>query len=528
MKFLISLLAFASISCAHAAIEVYDDTCAKPGVIKHRWYFDAVNGNDTTGDGSRAKPWKTIQSVFAGTVIPGVPVTPATETTPALPGKPPIYIGARYQPIPSFYTDPVTHARTWGNDPKAPIKPGDALDLMSGNYGALNYGVYANSINPADFLTVEAFPGQTPVFTSITISGATKLYVHDVTVQSSLPAMPVHLISLGAQGTSPTNDKEFAQYPAQDIIFDRMKISSGDHKAIWPPSATAWTKDDWNKKPKNGFWLAPFSVRCISLTNSVMTDVAGGFAVGGEKVVVGNNTLNYFRDDAAPFYGNQLKMHHNRMTNSFATSEIHKDFFQGQIGRRFTGTTVNHYHDIVIDSNVMIGKTEPANTMYTYTQGINTFDEDWTNVKVTNNTIIAASCHGIGLGAVHNGEVANNTVMHDHLTVTPGCDRGGIGVAGGSHESKVYSDHVRMHHNLAEMYQIDLDHDNTWDNNLCTGNNCQWVPFHNGAWDWGYGPKPDDTNKNDKQFTQYAPQGLRYNMTAPKGSLADTMGAGAK
>ncbi len=490
MKWLLNLVLFSSLSCAHAAIEVYDDTCLKPTPIKHRWYFDAATGDDTLGDGSKLKPWKTVVNVFQpiGTL-------------------PPKFSLAAYRHI-------VNGAWVTVAEAGAPIKPGDALELMTGNYGDLRY----LAVGADDWLTIEPVLGQKPVFTSILLSGVSKFYIHDVKVQSQGGG---HLISISGQGTYPVDDKGFSEHPSQDVIMDRLEISSID-------DASAWVAADWNTKAKNALSIYPFSGRCISMTNSNVKNIANGFTIAGEKIVLSHNNLNYFRDDAVPFCGNFLNMHHNRMTNSVSTSGIHKDFFQGQIGKRFAGTTTNHYHDIVIDSNVLLGKTDVKNTLYGGAQGINTFDEDWTNMKVTNNVVIGASCTGIGLGAVHGGEVAYNTVLHDQLVATPGCYRGKLGVAGGSHESPLFSDHIRMHHNIAELFAIDFDHANTWDNNLCSGNSCQWVPYMNGAWNWGYGPGPTDTNKNDKQFVQFSPAGLRWNVAAPAGSLAATMGAGAK
>lgn len=495
MKLLLMLLL--CLSQAHAAIEVYDSTCNKPTPIKHKWYFDPVSGDDTLGDGSQLKPWKSIQTVF----------TPVGAIAP------------RFNQVP--YAHVTDGVRAITPNPAAPIKPGDALELMTGNHGALSYGVFTFGINPSDWLTVEPALGQKPVLTGIYLSGVTKVYIHDIKVQSANPgSTQPGIIALGGQGTSATNETEFSQYPATDIIFDRLIVNSID-------DASGWVANDWNTKPRNGFYINAFMARCVSITNSTVSNVAGGFAIGGEKVVVAHNSLNYFRDDGLDFYGNLLNIHHNKMTNSISVSEIHKDFMQGQIGRRFTGTTCNHYHDIVIDSNTLLGKTEAKNTLYTYTQGINTFDEDWTNLKVTNNTVVAAACQGIGFGSVHNGEIANNVVMHDGLTVTPGCTRLGIGGGGKSHEGTP-GDHIRIHHNVSQAYTIFLENDNTWDNNICTGNDCQWVTTIGGVTNFNAGPGPNDTNKNDKQFVQFSPQGYRYNMAAPAGSLAQMMKAGVQ
>lgn len=518
------LICIALVLCtqAHASLEVYDSTCALPKAPVHKWYIDPVKGDDVLGDGSALKPWKTIQSIFQGQTIAAVPAVPATATTPAIPGKPLIYVGAKYQVVPSYYGDPVNIGRRiWGNDPKAPVKPGDALELATGNYGDVGIGAYTYWINPDQFLTIEPVAGAKPVFTSLKILGAGHLYIHDIKMQNT--ANGGTLVYLGSEGALPVVDYAIADKPATDIIFDRMAFTSFD---TTDPSTILAA--DWNVKPANGMWMYPMSTNCISVTNSTFTGLAGPVAVGGQKAVIKWNKMNYFRDDGLDFFGNDLRIANNTFTNSIATTAIHKDFFQGQIGHRIPGTTTNHYRNILIDHNTMIGKTEAKNLLYTYTQGINTFDEDWSNLVVTNNIIIAANCHGIGFGSVHGGEIANNIVLHDLLAVTPGCTRGGIGAAGGTHASAVVTSNIHVHHNITQTMSIDLDHGNTWDNNLLTGNDGQYVPLLNGAYNWNYTPPLDDVNNNrlERQFTGYNPAAFRFNMAIQPGSLGQTMKAG--
>ncbi len=473
---------------AHAAVEVYSG-CSLPTPVKTHWYFDAVNGDDIAGDGSQLKPWKTVQQVF----------NPAN-------GKGPLY-----NQVP--YWHPVAGKWQMAAEAGAPIKPGDALDLMTGSYGDLKYGVYPLSIYPSDWLTIEPVAGQKPVFTSIALIGISKLYFHDIKIQATVGSAMIYMTG---QGAYPIDEKGFFQFPTTDVIFDHMTISSID-------DASAWTAADWIAKARSAFSIYPFSSRCIALTNSSISNVASGLGVGGEKILIAHNTINYFRDDALDFYGSLLNIHHNRITNSFSVSDTHKDFMQGQIGHRFVGT-FNHYHDIVIDSNTMIGKTEAKNTLYTYCQGIATFDEDWTNLVVTNNTIITSSCWGVGFQSVHSGEIGHNTVVADGLG-TANCAPG-ITATGKSHESPTVTDHINVHHNISGNFGVDLDQGNLFESNICTGNSCNIAIVQGGKTVWS--GQASGTNKNDKQFTQFLPSLYRFNMLAIPGSLAQAMGAGAK
>lgn len=494
---LLLLLSIYATSCL-AALQVYDSTCVLPTIPKHTWYVDAVNGDDVAGDGSQAKPWKTLVAIFQ-------PFTPPAGS-------------AKNAGWPKLNVVPFWHPTAIGWQMVAeagqPVHPGDQILLMSGNYGDVNVGVYAHNIVMSDWLTVGPVVGQTPVLSSLHISAINKLYFHNLKIQSQTKAM----ISLGSQGAYPSDDTGFAQWPSQDIIFDHMTLSSAD-------DVSTWTAADWNSKTQNAFSIYPFSGRCIALTNSSIKNVAGGAGIGGEKILFAYNTMDHLRDDYVDFFGNFLNMNHNTMKNSLSVSTIHKDFFQGQIGKRFPNTTCNHYHDIVIDSNTMIGNdgTDPK-LAYVYTQGIDTFDEDWTNLTATNNVIIASSCHGIGFSSVHGGEIAHNTVLSDHLMPMPGNCLPGIGAGGTSHESTLVTDHVNVHHNYSDGVSINLDDGNTADNNVCH-DNCYFVVTQNGKTTWEV--LSQGTNKRESSMQMFIPTGYRFNVHIIPGSLADSLGAGA-
>ena len=55
---------------------------------------------------------------------------------------------------------------------------------------------------------------------------------------------------------------------------------------------------------------------------------------------------------------------------------------------------MNHFQNVLIDSNLIVRQTDPRLPFPTYLQGIDAFDADWTNVTVTNNVVITSACHG--------------------------------------------------------------------------------------------------------------------------------------
>ena len=94
---------------------------------------------------------------------------------------------------------------------------------------------------------------------------------------------------------------------------------------------------------------------------------------------------------------------------------------QGVIGTLAPGVAINHFQNVLIDSNLVIRQTDPSFSFPTYLQGIDATNSDWTNVTVTNNVVVTSACLAISFSSIHNGLIANNTVVEDGLVATPGC-----------------------------------------------------------------------------------------------------------
>ena len=92
---------------------------------------------------------------------------------------------------------------------------------------------------------------------------------------------------------------------------------------------------------------------------------------------------------------------------------------QGQIGPKRRDVPYNAFSNILIDSNLVIRQTDPKLAFPTYLQGIDAFDEDWTNLTVTNNVLVTSACWGIGYASVHGGKIINNTVVADGMVPQP-------------------------------------------------------------------------------------------------------------
>ena len=203
----------AALGSAAQAAEVYPG-CAQPGPTGKVWYLDPVNGKTPAagGNGSQTAPWNSLQGVLSFRLSPGY-------TRPLLSSVPYYHVvdGKR-----SYVADQLG---------SPPIQPGDTIELMSGNYGDIGIGDYMQQVVNPSFVTVEAAPGQTPVFSTLYIRSTNKWVFNGVEVQSlsGTNNNKQALVTVTDQG---------AAHPTSDIILENMQISTLD-------DATNWTKAQW-------------------------------------------------------------------------------------------------------------------------------------------------------------------------------------------------------------------------------------------------------------------------------------------
>ena len=132
------------------------------------------------------------------------------------------------------------------------------------------------------------------------------------------------------------------------------------------------------------------------MTGSKIKNVRWGAEVIGNKSLFPNNEIDYFGDDAIDYGANYLTITHNHIHDNFDIADAnHADAMQGQNGPLPQGVPYNRFSNILIDSNLAIRQTDPKLAFPTYLQGIDAFDEDWTNLTVTNNVVVTSACWGI-------------------------------------------------------------------------------------------------------------------------------------
>lgn len=137
------------------AAQVYPGCAVPPGKFNHIWYIDPVKGKTAAagGLGTQATPWNSLQAltnVASGYATPLLNTAPWAHPNPTAGGT-----------------------RIWEDPPHGgPVGPGDEVLLMSGNYGAINIGRYGVPVNNPVHVSIAAGPGQTPVISSLNISGS--------------------------------------------------------------------------------------------------------------------------------------------------------------------------------------------------------------------------------------------------------------------------------------------------------------------------------------------------------------------
>ena len=420
------------------AAQVYSGCAVPSPTPRHVWYIDPVHGKTPAagGNGSQASPWNSLSGVLSGAWSANVTVPGYSR--PLLSSVP--YNHAFNGQCCAAVADQL------GNPP---VQPGDALMLMSGNYGDISIGNFNQPTTNSDFVTVEAAPGQTPVFSTLLLDRTNKWVFNAIKVQSLMGTNgnTQALVGLTDQG---------AAYPTTDIILENMQISSAD-------STAGWSKAQWIAQARWGFVASGLAgngtngepnTRCISLAGSHIQNVRFGAILAANNLLFTNNVIDHFGDDAIDYAANNLAITHNTIHDNLDLGDgNHEDAMQGQNGPLAAGAALNYFSNILIDSNLVVRQTDPQLAFPQYLQGIDAFDEDWTNVTVTNNVVITSACNAIAFGSIHNSLIANNTVLNDGLFPIPGCIAA-INVGGASHEGPLSTNTI-VRNNLTSQLNID-------------------------------------------------------------------------
>jgi len=493
------------------AHQVYSG-CAVPSATPgHVWYVDAVHGKTPAagGNGSQANPWNSLSGIISGGWAANISV--------------PGYTRPLLSSVPYYHITNAGRVDIADNVGNPPVHPGDTIYLMSGNYGDIALGSYANPTTNSDFVTVEAapIPGQAPVFSTLYIRSSNKWVFNGIKVQSLAGTNNANsLVTIEDQGPS---------FPTTDIILENMQISSAD-------STAGWSQARWVAQARYGLYIwgsagnganGEPNTTCISMAGLHIQNVRSAGILAGNNTLLTNSVIDHFGDDGIDYAANNLAITHNTFHDNLDLGDgNHDDAMQGQNGPRARGIVFNHFSNILFDSNLILRQMDPQNPFPTYLQGIDAFDEDWTNVTVTNNIVVTSACHGITFQSIHNGLIANNTVVDDGLFPMQGCHTP-INVGGASHEGPLSTNTV-VRNNLTSQLNVDTRNVGVVaDHNVamcCTGPEISW--WVNGVVQFNskVGPYPNgniiDAGGAKAEFVNFDPSTLTYTVLLKAGAQA--------
>jgi len=281
-------------------------------------------------------------------------------------------------------------------------KPGDTIELMTGNYGALAL----SGIN-SGFISITAAPGQTPQFRKISIGG-------------SKPASHWRLSGLTVSGMSPpsngkwTHDKLILVLDSDNIILENNTVFSAGADMNWAPEDPGAPVTD---APSDG--ISARQSRCITIADNKLKNIFNGIDFGGDQVgdrgkyyLVSGNSITDFAGDGIDHFASHSRIMRNRITDGHDICHhicIHNDGIQGW---NYNNSSASVNSDVVIDSNQIIAQVTPNLTLPVIgLQGITIFNTKWDGVRITNNLVVTNTWHGISIYGVNNAAIINNTVV---------------------------------------------------------------------------------------------------------------------
>jgi hypothetical protein len=301
---------------------------------------------------------------------------------------------------PSSFTKSFTATPTTFSSILDSAAAGDVIYLNSGAYGAVS--IYGKKY--AQFLTIKAGSGQTPVLSSLTVNSVSHMVFSGLTVNGN-----------GVRSKSP-NGILVSLASSNNIVFENNIVESTSGTFPWKAETTDETAIDTAIAPSDGV-NAPQDY-CVALNSNQIKNVFNGIYVGGDEVgtdgqnyVVADNTIDHFAGDGIDHSATNIIIQGNHITNGLdicGSQCIHNDGIQGWNWGDELGITNKN---VIIDSNYIQSQTVTNLPLAVALQGIDIFDGFWENVSITNNIVLVSSNTGISIAGVNGLHIINNTVM---------------------------------------------------------------------------------------------------------------------
>ena len=346
------------------------------------FYVDPVNGN-ISNDGSQARPWSTLQQVFDACKIHTRAYQAPWLTT-----------------VPEKINDKC---------PSGVVEAGDTIYLMSGYQGSLAIGGALNT----DYITVKAFPGETPTFKHIDLMGVAYWIFDGITVSPEFDEN----ISVYANGIIQI-EKHGDKGPSDHITIKNSTVYSvSDDLTSWP------TLLDWFNGASRGI-VAQGDYNTFE--NNTIRNTEGCIAINSSNfvTVTGNKCTFQSGDVFGISDSDDLLIEGNVLTDIIPSSEVYEDTHPDMM--QFSSLNKNTFPEAAMYRVKVTGNYVHANLSYGIhplvstgpTQGIGMFDGMFIDSEVSNNIIVVNSTHSLCLVGARNTVVANNTVLYNPLVAS--------------------------------------------------------------------------------------------------------------
>jgi hypothetical protein len=376
--------------------------CSIPPTFAADFYVDPVNGSDTTGTGSSANPWRTLQSVIDDRI--------ETRDWASLPYTP----GATLVPV----------------NAGAPVKAGDTLWLRNGYHGAiLVQGAY--NVSP---VTVAAQAGHAPRLRTLTVRAAQNWILRGLSIS------PSHAPPL-SQGTIVRVEDHNFFGPAWDVeVHDSDVFTIAD--------ASAWTANDWVSVAASGVSV---DADRVTIRGCRLRNVRFGISVSGAFARIQENLIDGFSADGLRGLGDDGLFEYNRVQNNYVgdpPDSNHDDGFQSwSVGPGGVGT--GEVRRVTLRGNVFVNLTDLSHPLRSEMQAIGCFDGWFVEWVVENNVVITDHWHGITFLGMRDSRIVNNTVI-DVDSTSPGPPW----IMVNPHKNGQPSQNVVVRNNLATDYSL--------------------------------------------------------------------------
>lgn len=321
------------------------------------FYCDPAKGSPQ-GDGSAARPWRTIEEVLGARLI---------QLSDAF-GK--------------------------SANPTAPVTPGDTVLLRSGWHGVIRI---ASGFNDKP-ITLAADSGQKPQVGWVEIGEGRNWCVKGLTVSPSLAPTPPerppkNLVSLGERGGETSEGL---------VVEDCFIYSTLD--------TSAWSAKDWMEKPASGIWLGRHGRAHIARNNYVL-NTRFGINLCAPECVAEGNVVDSFSGDGMRVTREGQVARFNVIKNIYVSQADgdanHDDGIQVFLFNKGTGTV----RDVTIRENLIVACANDDLPLRAPMQGIGCFDGPLVNFTVADNVVLNNTWHGISLYDAQGCMVSNNVVF---------------------------------------------------------------------------------------------------------------------